>query len=195
MKLFIDTTQNYCNLVIISLANKIVDYSQILTNKNMTDIVVERISNLLTKNKIKKGEIEAIYLLIGPGSFTGCRIGYTIAKTWANLLHKKLFIMNSLLFQLDHGTGISLIDAKSDLCFLAIYDNYKEIVKPSLIKNSSLDKILKKYQKFKIFKNYECVDLKKQIISHLNKFELVKDLDIVKPLYLKHPIVYENCKN
>lgn len=81
MKLFIDTTQNFCNLALINNKNQILDTYQELTNNNMTDIVVEKINYMLNKNKITKSMIDSIYLLIGPGSFTGCRVGYIIAIT------------------------------------------------------------------------------------------------------------------
>ena len=81
MKLFIDTTQNYCNLALIDNKNKLIDSYQELTNNNMTDIVVEKIQALLKKNKVDKSKITAIFLLTGPGSFTGCRVGFIIAMT------------------------------------------------------------------------------------------------------------------
>ena len=81
MKLFIDTTQNYCNIALINSRNQILDTYQELTNNNMTDVVVERISYILDKNKVSKNEIDSIYFLIGPGSFTGCRVGYIIVNT------------------------------------------------------------------------------------------------------------------
>jgi tRNA A37 threonylcarbamoyladenosine modification protein TsaB len=59
---------------------KIYDKFSIETNNNLTDIVVELIEKLLKKNKIRKSDIKAIYLTLGPGSFTGVRVGTLIAK-------------------------------------------------------------------------------------------------------------------
>jgi tRNA A37 threonylcarbamoyladenosine modification protein TsaB len=78
MNLFIDTTQKKCNLAIFN--NKIIDYISILTNNNLTDLVIEEINKLLKKNKINIKNITSLYLTIGPGSFTGVRIGCIIAK-------------------------------------------------------------------------------------------------------------------
>jgi tRNA A37 threonylcarbamoyladenosine modification protein TsaB len=80
ISLFIDTTQSYCNLAI--LKNKsIIKKIQIKTNNNLTDILVERIENLLLLCKIKHNDIDKILLVIGPGSFTGSRIGMLVAKS------------------------------------------------------------------------------------------------------------------
>jgi tRNA threonylcarbamoyl adenosine modification protein YeaZ len=78
--LFIDTTQAYCNLAILN-NDKIVKKFKTKTNNNLTDIVVEHIENLLQKTKVTHKQIEKILLVVGPGSFTGVRIGSLIAKT------------------------------------------------------------------------------------------------------------------
>jgi tRNA threonylcarbamoyl adenosine modification protein YeaZ len=79
MNLFIDTTQKTCNLCLFE-KTKIYDKFSIETNNNLTDIVVELIEKLLKKNKIKRSDIKVIYLTVGPGSFTGVRVGTLIAK-------------------------------------------------------------------------------------------------------------------
>ena len=52
--LFIDTTQNYCNLAILDDQNLIVNKLQILTHNNMTDVVIEKISELLNSTNVDK---------------------------------------------------------------------------------------------------------------------------------------------
>lgn len=188
MKLFIDTTQNYCNLALINHKNQIVDKYQELTNNNMTDLVIEKINYILKKNKINKNAIEAIYLLIGPGSFTGCRVGYIIAVTWANIKNIKLYIMNSLLFQTNKGTGISVIDAKSNKKFIAIYDKYQAIIEPEIILKNQVEDICKKHKKINIYSDYKNIDFFERLQQHLSKFKIIKNLDKLEPLYLKRPI-------
>jgi tRNA threonylcarbamoyl adenosine modification protein YeaZ len=79
MTLFIDSTQKKLNIALIE-NKQILDYYSINTNNNLTDVAVEKIMKLLKKNKIKKQQIDKIYLTIGPGSFTGVRVGCLIAK-------------------------------------------------------------------------------------------------------------------
>lgn len=188
MKLFIDTTQNYCNLALINDKNQIVDKYQELTNNNMTDLVVEKIDYILKKNIVDKNAIEAIYLLIGPGSFTGCRVGYIIAVTWANIKRIKLCVMNSLLFQTNNGTGISIIDAKSNKKFIAIYNKYQAIINPEIIFKNQAEDLCKKHKKFNVYSDYKNIDFFERLQQHLSKFKVVKNLGKLEPLYLKKPI-------
>ena len=188
MKLFIDTTQNYCNLALVNDKNQIVDSYQELTDNNMTDIVVEKIQTLLAKNKVNKSKVKAIYLLTGPGSFTGCRVGFIIAMTWASVYKVKLYIMNSLLFQTKKGTGISIIDAKSNKKFIAIYEKYNEEFSPSIVPNFDVENIIKKYNNLNKYEGYMNVDFFEKLIEHLEHFKLVENPDTVEPLYLKEPI-------
>jgi tRNA A37 threonylcarbamoyladenosine modification protein TsaB len=60
---------------------QIVNKFKVKTNNNLTEIVVEHIESLLTKTNLKHSDIKKILLVIGPGSFTGVRIGTLIAKT------------------------------------------------------------------------------------------------------------------
>lgn len=70
-------------------------------------------------------QIDKIYAVIGPGSFTGVRIGVTIAKTMAWALHKKVVALSSLEV-LASGQKDSVIvpyiDAHHGYIFAGIYD-------------------------------------------------------------------------
>jgi tRNA threonylcarbamoyl adenosine modification protein YeaZ len=78
--LFIDTTQEYCNLAILK-NQQIIAKQSIKTHNNLTDIVVEHIDELLKLVKLEQKDINRILVVVGPGSFTGVRVGTIIAKT------------------------------------------------------------------------------------------------------------------
>ena len=184
--LFIDTTQNYCNLAILDDQNLIVNKLQILTHNNMTDVVVEKISELLNPTNVDKKDIKNIYLLIGPGSFTGCRVGYIIAESFKSVNNCNILYTNSLLFQLPKGTGISLIDAKSNKFFVAIYDQYKEILSPKLIDANELDSIKKQYSNLEIYLDYQNIDVFKNLLANINSaFIKLPNGEKIVPLYIK----------
>lgn len=185
--LFIDTTQDYCNLAIIK-DNSVAFIESTLTHNNMTDLVIEHIKNFLEKNHIKLHNLLNIYLVNGPGSFTGCRVGYICAVTLAKVFNIPLLVIDSLTFQLPKLDGVSLIDAKSNKTYLCVYKNNKLVIKPCIVDNKELDLKLDKYQSLRIYKNYEKINLKMLINNHLKHFKLVNNLDKLEPLYLKEAV-------
>jgi lipoprotein signal peptidase len=80
LNLFLDTTQKVCYLCLFQ-NNKVIKKEKITTNNNLTDLIVEHINRMLKNCNVKKESIKKIYLTVGPGSFTGTRVGVLIAKT------------------------------------------------------------------------------------------------------------------
>ncbi|MDR0739952.1 MAG: tRNA (adenosine(37)-N6)-threonylcarbamoyltransferase complex dimerization subunit type 1 TsaB [Mycoplasmataceae bacterium] len=184
--LFIDTTQSYCNLAILKDKN-IITKRSIKTNNNLTDIVIEHIDTLIQKSKLTHNDINQIFVVIGPGSFTGVRVGVLIAKTWT-LIHKTpIYTINSLLFQLKNGTGLSILDARGELFYVAAYKNYKCILKPQIITNDKATTLIKKY-KTNVFIGFKNINVFDNLISNLTKFKYTKDINKLSPLYIKNPV-------
>ncbi len=188
ISLVIDTTQDTCYLLLVC-ENKLFDYSIKPTHNNMTDIVVNEITTLFNKNNLSiKNNLKTVYLVNGPGSFTGCRVGYIVASTLKNILNCKLYTISSLLFNTKEGTGISILDARGDKLYFAIYENYQAIQKPILIDKAKLNSFIEKYDQFKTFINYQNIDFKQNFLTHQTHFKLVESLEQFEPLYLKNPI-------
>ena len=185
--LFLDTTQNKCNIAILK-NHKIASFLSVQTHNNMTDIVVELLAREIKKNNIKLKNIKRFYLLIGPGSFTGCRVGYIIVKAFASLFNTPVYYLNSLMFQTSDGNGVSIIDAKSDKKYVAVYKNYKNLLKEQLVYNKDINKLLSKYSKLTKYIDYQKVNIKKNLIQHLPHFVKCDDLDSLEPLYIKDPV-------
>ena len=185
--LFLDTTQDFCNIAILK-DGKIQSFLSIPTHKNMTDIVVKHIKEELDKNKVKLENLQSLYLLIGPGSFTGCRVGYIVITTFANLLNIPIYYLNSLVFQTKDGNGVCIIDAKSNKKYFAVYKNYKSIVIPQLVLSSDVDKLIKKYHDVPVYIDYKDVNVKKNLLKHLKHFVKCDEIDKLEPLYIKDPV-------
>ncbi|GHU33112.1 hypothetical protein FACS1894166_07870 [Bacilli bacterium] len=87
--------------------------------------------------------------------------------------------------QLPNNNGISLIDAKGNNSYIAIYQNNKLIMKPQMIEKSKISSIRQKYQQLKIYTDYQSVDIFRNIIVHEDEFKLVKNICKLVPLYVK----------
>ena len=77
-KLIIDTTDNSKTTVELQLKDK----KDKITEKSVpkSQITLQLIDKILTKNGLKPTEIEEIVVNTGPGSFTGTRVGVAIAN-------------------------------------------------------------------------------------------------------------------
>ena len=83
--LLIDTTSNKTIKVGLNRQEQEFMVEQKL-DKQKAQIVLRLIDELLKKHNLKLKDIEAIQINPGPGSFTGIRVGFTVANTLAFLL-------------------------------------------------------------------------------------------------------------
>lgn len=60
------------------------------------ELLTPSVQDLLTKNSLKPKDIEIIAVGIGPGSFTGIRVGINFARTLAYSLNLPVYQLNSL---------------------------------------------------------------------------------------------------
>jgi tRNA threonylcarbamoyladenosine biosynthesis protein TsaB len=79
MKLFIDTTDR--EKIIIGLDNQKLETTKVGKSQALLPFIVDE----LTKNGRKINDISEIEVATGPGSFTGLRVGISVANTlgWA----------------------------------------------------------------------------------------------------------------
>ena len=147
------------------------------TTSNVTVAIIENNKILFNyQNTIISDMSSKIFVVNGPGSFTGIRVGVTIAKTIASALNKNIITLSSLEYMATTFTDkkylVPIIDARRGNVFAGIYDNnLKLIEKDSLI---SLNELMKK-----IDSNYE-------LISYDNINNSIKPkVDILK-IILKH---------
>ena len=167
---------------------------------------VKYIDEILKELKLNPNDIDNILVVNGPGSFTGLRIGVSIAKTYAYLLKKNVYQISSLralALSIDNNIVISIIDAKKNKYYVGIYDMFDNGVtyETFTTKEDVLEKI-KKYKDAKLISNKEFsideYNVKKVEldIENIARVYLKENNTInaheVKPNYLKLPQVYED---
>jgi len=76
----IDTSTKFCNLGLIEDKDIIIEYTINGLKKKHSSILVPAINDLLKAINVKMEEIDGIAISMGPGSFTGLRIGLCVAK-------------------------------------------------------------------------------------------------------------------
>ena len=128
ISLFIDTCSNK---LIVGVVDE--DNNKILTfyNEKISGDLSTNIFNVITtcieSANISKYDIKKIYSVVGPGSFTGIRIGVTISKVFAWAQKIKVIPLSSLeVLATTHVATdlvIPMIDARRDCVYGAIYDD------------------------------------------------------------------------
>lgn len=128
ISLFIDTsTVRLTVAVVFEDENKVISLYSERTDGELSTKVFSVIEDCINLANIEPNDIKKIYVSNGPGSFTGIRIGITIAKTFA--WAKKLDIVTLSSLEIMASTNVnsdcivSLIDARRGFVFGAIYDS------------------------------------------------------------------------
>ncbi len=85
MKLTIDTSKQEETTVSLLSNNKQV--TTLTEKKVKSQLVLPLIEKILAEQHMKLSDITEIQVKTGPGSFTGLRVGVSVAKTLGKLLH------------------------------------------------------------------------------------------------------------
>ncbi len=75
----IDTTTNVCS-VALSQNGKLVDFKETADDRNHSQVLTVFIEQIFKENKITAKDLSAAAISEGPGSYTGLRIGTSVAK-------------------------------------------------------------------------------------------------------------------
>lgn len=172
----IDTSTKKCSL---SLAKDGIPYlviEEISEYNSYADKIHCFISSAIEANLIKLFELNAICINKGPGSFTGLKIGFCIAKGICYGLNKPLLSIDTLNIMIegihiDNGIIIPMIDAPCKEKYISIYDENKTRITPIqsiIITNNSFQEFIK--HKIFILENVAIKKAKYIIKTPINYF-------------------------
>lgn len=136
----IETSTAVCS-VALSSEGQIFDHHENYDGPNHATLLSQMIDNVLGTAKRKEMPLDAIAVSIGPGSYTGLRIGLSQAKGLAMGLDLPLIGVNTLQllavtamfkeFFDDDTLYVPMIDARRMEVYMAVYNNGLEaIVEP-----------------------------------------------------------------
>lgn len=193
---YLDTTSSTLIAGLVQ-DNKLISEIEENLGKDLSTNTLFLIEKMFNENKIDVGDIDKIIVVNGPGSFTGIRIGITIAKTYAWALDKKITVISSLeamsVSTKTNNYKIPYIDARRGYVYAGIYDENNNIVlKNCYIKLTDLIDYAKKIDKQYDFISNDnlqpgTINYNADILSIVN-YAKNKDLinpHAVNPIYLK----------
>jgi len=124
--LLVDTSLSYIRVALFK-DNKLLDFIDEYVDRDLSKLFCVRVKEILVKNSLSFKDINNIYSVTGPGSFTGIRIGLTFVKVLAFSLNKKVVPISELqiLASTPFNTKyvVPVIDARRGFVFAGVYDN------------------------------------------------------------------------
>ncbi len=202
--LYIDTSSNYLYTGIVENEELLIELQEKL-EQNLSRDALPEIASMFNKINLSPTDIDKIIVVDGPGSFTGIRIGVTIAKVYASSLNKKITTISSLeamATSFDKASYyVPIIDARRGFVYTAIYDkNGKEVLFPQHIKINILEEKLSQLDDYLIITNDEIklegikVTYKPDILKIVQTYKNRKNINphSVNPNYLKLTEAEEN---
>lgn len=201
--LFIDTS---CDDLVVAILedDKLISKLERSCKNEHSIYTVSYIDKLLKSCNLLANDIDNIMVVNGPGSFTGVRIGVSIAKTYAYILKKDIILVSSLkamALSIKNKIAISLIDAKNNNYYMGIYDMFDNEVTYETF--STKEEVIQKIQRYQdasvisnkdlIINEYKAKKIKLDIeaIVKYYKSEEPTKIEAVLPNYLKLPQVLE----
>lgn len=125
--LFVDTAEG--TRVLLSVGGKYY-YDENLKQAG-AEALMPMIDRLLKRADAEIKSLDILGACVGPGSFTGIRIGLTTVKTLCYALGKPCFGVNNLRlnsYNNKSGKVVSVADAGNKVCYIACFDGDTEII-------------------------------------------------------------------
>ena len=196
ISLFLDTSSK--KMVVYLIKDNTILYKKYMESLNdHASYLVPFIDEALKGNGLETKEINKIYVVNGPGSFTGTRIGVTVAKTLAFSNNINVIPVSSLKQYIFSKTNydyyVSIIVDKNNRLYYGIYDkDYNDIITDKYSTREIFDKDISKLSGNTIYISDKEVDEVNTTTQELNILKLMnyyKDKEVgahhLKPNYLK----------
>ena len=150
--LAIETSSKICGVCILE-NQTFIDKIELNNGLTHSESLMPLIKDILNNNNLQLSQIDNIICDIGPGSFTGIRIGVSTAMAFVDSLNMKysgVSSLESLAYNIAcDGLICSIIDAKNENCYFALYNlqnnSYSEIIAPIAV---TIDEMFKKLDKY-----------------------------------------------
>lgn len=181
--LFISTFDKIITIGLLKDGN-VIDMSVKESTQNHSVYTMPMIESILNNNKIDVKKLSEIIVVNGPGSFTGVRIGVTIAKTLAYTLNIPIKTITSLLayaVSLDNNDKkvITISDMKGK--YVGYFDVDNKVIEYIYLKNSEFSEYIKNKEEYLVLDNKFNLE---KIYKYLLNVESTMAHN-VNPIYIK----------
>ena len=139
-----------CDNLTIALkkGNELFGYKSEQNRKGHSTILLPEINQLLQKAELSLSDIDYFGAVVGPGSFTGIRIGVSTAKALCFAYGKPCLAITSfdtLAYNEKQGKVLAIIDAKHNGFYVCGYEGGKVSLAPEYVMRERLLTLLEEY--------------------------------------------------
>ena len=196
LTLAINTATLDTEIALIDLkAKKILAEKSWKSESNEAETLLPKILELLAKNKLTFKDLQKIIVIKGPGSFTGLRVGITIANMIAHLLKIPIEGVETLTF-IERSFPSKITERKdATLIFFAgkkeIYTKKPNQTKPELVKLEEAKTLKNLYGELRPDQDLPHESKRTTLgetILNLKPKDLLAE-KIITPLYMKGPSI------
>ncbi len=195
-RLVIDSATKYLYVAVFADLKCLGKYYQAGQNDHSTKLMIE-IERIFEMNNLKVADLDEIIIGIGPGSYTGLRIGVVVAKMFGwnnNILVRKISSLAMMASSSDTNKLIvAEIDARRSNSFIGIYKNdgnTLKLVNEEILTNLN-DYLENLNEPYEVVSNGE-INLEKVLNSKL--LVDVVDIHALDPNYLRMTEAERNLK-
>lgn len=156
--------------------------------------VMCEVENLVEKLNFDFNSVDFFVSVVGPGSFTGIRIGVATIKAFCLAHNKKALSITSfdtLAYNISSGKRLAIIDAKHNCYYICGYDGDRVVIPPTYATYQEVLNLSKEYT-FCSFENINAFENVKvvSVVEGLKKaIEAKKDnlicAEEIEPLYIR----------
>lgn len=190
ISLFIDTSLDDVSIALIKEGKLISCLHNNIPGEHSI-YVTKYIDDILKSNHLTPQDVNEVIVINGPGSFTGIRIGVTIAKMFAYLQKIRIVTITSLKARaigVSNDYILSLIDAKHGNYYVGLYDKEYNTIIEQFMDSDKIESIKKEYHPLVVdpSKEYNI----ETIVAYTKRFPN-QNPHSVNPIYLKLPEAME----
>ncbi len=195
--LSIETTTNLCSVSFFN-NDKMISLKED-NNRMHSSLLGSYVNDIFQSSNIDIDDLDSIAISIGPGSYTGLRIGLSFAKGMAYALKKPIIPINtidSLNYSIDDSNYFIILSAYKNFYYI---QEYKQGIKSNNIKFDTIESIKNEskiygYTENKLDRdiievNPSSINIAKMALKYYDNY-ICKDVKSIKPNYIK-PIQFK----
>jgi tRNA threonylcarbamoyladenosine biosynthesis protein TsaB len=212
IKLLVDTSGKEIGIGLFKGKNCLCEEYRV-AEKTYNKLIIPMIDEILKHSKLRIEEIDLFGATLGPGSFTGIRVGISVMKAFSQVLNKKFYglpVLDIMANSVNNNDkNVILMDAgRKEFYFTRFDSNKKDILKYELIDENTIKKLIRKNDVIIFLQNdlyvneFVSAQFKENKIIILSHIDMKIFNDIIEknnygmdnfvPLYIRQPDAVKN---